>query len=156
MLAGFAGAVVIVRPGLIEVGLGTLAAVGAALLFASVNNTVRVLSRTESAMTIVAYGNLILIPLSLVPAIPEWITPGWDDLPWLCCVGVTATVAQFAITRAVATAEARIIQPLDFVRLPFAAGIAWVVFGEGSDIWTWVGAAIIFAAASYVLRMERN
>lgn len=156
VLVGFGGAMAIIRPGLIDVGTGTLAALGAALLFASVNNTVRVLSRTESAMTIVAYGNLILIPLSLIPAIPEWITPGWDDLPWLCCVGVTATVAQFAITRAVATAEARIIQPLDFVRLPFAAALGWIAFGEGSDLWTWVGAAIIFTAASYVLRMERK
>ncbi len=71
-------------------------------------------------------------------------------------MGVTATVAQFSITRAVATAEARIIQPLDFVRLPFAAALGWIVFGEGSDLWTWIGAAIIFAAASYVLRMERR
>lgn len=156
VLAGFAGALVIVRPGFAEIGLGTLAAVGAALVFASVNNTARVLSRTDSATTIVAWGNLILIPLSLVPALPGWVTPGWDDLPWLCGVGLTATVAQFSITRAVATAEARIIQPLDFVRLPFAAALGWVAFGESSDLWTWAGAAIIFAAATYVLRGERK
>ena len=156
VLVGFAGAMVIVRPGFVEVGLGTVAALGAALVFASVNNAARVLSRTDSATTIVAWGNLILIPLSLAPALPQWITPTWDDLPWLCCVGVTATVAQFSITRAVATAEARIIQPLDFVRLPFAAALGWIVFGESSDLWTWIGAAIIFAAASYVLRMERR
>ena len=48
------------------------------------------------------------------------------------------------------------VQPLDFVRLPFAAALGWIVFGEGSDLWTWIGAAIIFAAASYVLRMERR
>ncbi len=156
VLAGFAGAMVIVRPGLIEVSLGTLAALGAALLFASVNNAARVLSRTDSAITIVAYGNLVLIPLSLIPALPEWTTPAWQDLPWLCCVGVTATVAQFSITRAVATAEARVVQPLDFARLPFAAALGWFAFGERSDVWTWVGAAIIFAAASWVLRLERK
>ena len=156
VIVGFAGAMVIVRPGFAEVGLGTLAALGAALVFASVNNAARVLSRTDSATTIVAWGNLILIPLSLLPALPEWVTPTWDDLPWLCCVGLTATVAQFSITRAVATAEARIIQPLDFVRLPFAAALGWIAFGESSDLWTWAGAAIIFAAASYVLRRERK
>lgn len=156
VFVGFAGALVIVRPGFAEIGLGTLAAVGAALVFASVNNTARVLSRTDSATTIVAWGNLILIPLSLAPALPQWVTPGWDDLPWLCGVGLTATVAQFSITRAVATAEARIIQPLDFVRLPFAAALGWVAFGESSDLWTWAGAAIIFAAATYVLRGERK
>ena len=49
VLVGFAGAMVIVRPGFAEVGFGTLAALGAALVFASVNNAARVLSRTDSA-----------------------------------------------------------------------------------------------------------
>ena len=156
VIVGFAGAMVIVRPGFAEVGLGTFAALGAALVFASVNNTARVLSRTDSTTTIVAWGNLLLIPLSLAPALPGWVTPTWHDLPWLCCVGVTGTVAQYAITRAVATAEARVIQPLDFIRLPFAAALGWIAFGESSDPWTWTGAAIIFAAATYVLRAERK
>ncbi len=155
-LVGLAGALVILRPGLIEVGLGVVAAVGAALFFASTNWTVRVLSRTDSARVILTYGNLLLIPMSLIPALPVWVTPGWTDLMWLCGVGVAGTIAQFSITRAVGAADARIVQPFDFTRLPFAAAIGWLAFGEVSDIWTWVGAVIIFAAASYVLRLERR
>lgn len=156
VLVGLAGALVILRPGLIAISLGAVVAIGAAFFFASTNWTVRVLSRTESARVIVTYGNLLLIPMSLIPALPYWVTPSWEDLPWLCGVGVTGTIAQFSITRAVGGADARIIQPFDFVRLPFAAALGWVAFGEVSDLWTWVGAVIIFAAATYVLRIERR
>lgn len=155
-LVGLAGALVILRPGLIEISLGALAAVGAALFFASTNWTVRVLSRTDSARVILTYGNLLLIPMSLIPALPVWVTPSWTDLMWLCGVGVVGTIAQFSITRAVGAADARIVQPIDFTRLPFAAAIGWIAFGEVSDLWTWVGAVIIFAATSYVLRLERR
>lgn len=154
-LVGLAGALVILRPGLIEVSLGDMVALGAALFFASTNWTVRVLSRTDSARVILTYGNLLLIPMSLIPALPFWVTPDWADLGWLCGVGVTGTIAQFSITRAVGVADARIVQPFDFARLPFAAALGWIAFGEVSDLWTWIGAVIIFAAATYVLRIER-
>ena len=98
-LVGLAGALVILRPGLIEVSLGAMVALGAALFFASTNWTVRVLSRTDSARVILTYGNLLLIPMSLIPALPFWVTPDWADLGWLCGVGVTGTIAQFSITR---------------------------------------------------------
>lgn len=162
---GFGGALVILRPGIIDVSLGGVAAIGAALLFAAVNNCVRVLSRTDGAVVIVTYTNLLMLPVSLVPflipgslvpSLPGWITPGWVDLGWLAGVGIFGTIAQFAITRAVAVAEARVVQPFDFARLPFAAAVGYVAFGELSDRWTWIGAVIIFAAGYYVLRLERR
>ncbi len=155
-LVGLAGAWVVLRPGLVPVGPGALAALGAALFFAATNCTVRVLTRTDSARVIVTWGNLLLIPMSLIPALPVWVTPSWLDLGWLCSVGVTGTAAQFAITRAVGAADARIVQPFDFARLPFAAALGWIVFGEGLDPWTWAGALMIFAAGLYVLRLERR
>lgn len=162
---GFGGALVILRPGLIGVSLGALAAVGAALFFAAVNNCVRVLSRTDGAVVIVTYTNLLMLPVSLVPflipeslvpSLPVWITPGWIDLGWLAGVGLFGTIAQFSITRAVAVADARVVQPFDFARLPFAAVIGYVAFGELSDFWTWIGAVIIFTAGYYVLQLERG
>ncbi len=46
------------------------------------------------------------------------------------------------------------VQPLDFLRLPWAALVGWVLFRELPDAWTWVGAAVIFAASTYVMRRE--
>lgn len=155
VFVGFGGALVILRPGFAAVGLGSLAAIGAALSFAAVNNIVRILSRTDAAAVIVIYTNLIMTGISAVLAIPGWATPTWLDLLWMAGVGLFGTIAQYSITRAVSVADARIVQPFDFARLPFAAVVGYVAFGEGTDGWTWAGAVIIFAAGYYVLRLER-
>ena len=152
---GFAGALVILRPGVIAVSLGAVAAVGAALLFAGVNTVVKMLSRRESTNVIMFYANGLIIPVSLIPALFDWHAPGWADAPWLIGVGMFGTLAQYAITRAITVADARIVQPLDFTRLPFAAALGYVFFGEVSDVWTWVGAVIIFAAGTYALARGR-
>ena len=152
---GFCGALVILRPGVIAVSLGALAAVGAAVLFAGVNTCVKVLSRKEATNVIMLYANALIIPLSLVPALFDWHTPGWADWPWLIGVGVFGTLGQYAITRASTVADARVVQPFDCTRLPFAAALGYVFFGEVSDVWTWVGAVIIFGAGSYALARER-
>jgi len=152
---GLLGALVILRPGVIAPGLGALAAVGAAVLFAGVNTCVKVLSRKETTNVIMLYANALVIPLSLAPALYDWHTPGWADWPWLIGVGVFGTLAQYAITRAITVADARIVQPFDFTRLPFAAALGWLFFGEVSDLWTWVGAVIIFGAGTYALARER-
>lgn len=151
---GFCGALVILRPGMVAISLGALAAIAAALAFAVANLCIRVLSRKDNAVVIVAYANLLMIPMSLVPALFDWVTPRLVDIPLLLGVGIFGTIAQFSLTRAVGLADARIIQPFDFARLPFAALIGWLVFEETTDIWTWTGAVIIFLAGYYVLSRE--
>ncbi len=140
---------------MIAVSLGALAAIGAAVLFAGVNTCVKVLSRKEDTNVIMLYANGLIIPLSLVPALFDWHPPVWSDAPWLIGVGVFGTLAQYAITRAITVADARVVQPFDFTRLPFAAALGYLLFGEVSDVWTWVGALIIFGAGYYALARER-
>ena len=65
------------------------------------------------------------------------------------------TLAQYSITRAITVADARVVQPFDFTRLPFAAALGYLFFGEVSDVWTWIGAVIIFGAGYYALARER-
>ena len=151
---GFLGALIILRPGLIEISLGAIAALTAAVCFAAVNIAIKVLARKDDPAVIVVYANVLVIPLALIPALFEWVPITWDDVPLILGVGIFGTLAQFSLTRAVALADARVVQPFDFLRLPFAALIGWFLFDEISDIWTWVGAIIIFAAAYYVLAFE--
>ena len=153
---GFGGALVILRPGFAAVNLGAVAALGAAFSFALVNTLVKVLSRKDPASVQVIYSNLLMMPLALVPALFDWRTPGWADLPWIVAMGAFGTLAQFCITRAIAAADARVVQPFDFARLPIAAAIGYVFFAEVFDPWTWVGAVIIFGAGYYVLWRERT
>ena len=56
--------------------------------------------------------------------------------------------------RAMRHADASLLGPVDFMRLPIAAGLGWLVFGEYSDIETWIGAGVIFIAVLVITRRE--
>jgi drug/metabolite transporter (DMT)-like permease len=151
---GFAGALVIIRPGFAAFDLAALIMVASSACYAAEWIVVRVATRTESAAAIVFHLNLLMLPASLAPALLVWVTPSLGDLPALLALGLVGWFAIFAQARAVASAETSVIMPFDFLRLPFAALLAFVLFDEVPDHWTWVGAAIIFASAYCLVRRE--
>ncbi len=153
-LTGFAGVLIVLRPGAETIAAGGLLAIFSALLFAVSMALVRYLSRTESPLAIVFYVNVIMTPLSLPPALWFWTGPTAEQLVWLCGIGVVLTVAHFSMARALSLMEATAIVPLDFTRLPFAVLIGWFAFGELPGPWTWAGAAVIVASAVYLSRRE--
>jgi drug/metabolite transporter (DMT)-like permease len=115
---------------------------------------VKSLSRTEAPAAIVLYMNLLLTPLSLGPALFVWRWPTAAELALGLFIGCCAVVAHIAFTRAFARADASAIMPFDYARLPFVAVVGVVLFGEVPDAWTWIGAAVIAAAAIYIAHRE--
>lgn len=153
---GMVGALVIIRPGFTVFGVGAAFAIASTVSYGLVNVMVRVLTRKDSASLIVVYTNTLMLPLSIGPAIWFWTTPTLAQWPLVIGVGVFSTLGMTFLTRAIGSADARVVQPFDFARLPFAAGLAFFLFGEVSDVWTWVGATIIFFSGCFVLRRERK
>lgn len=151
-LIGFAGVLLVLRPGVIEISLGAMAALASSFFYASVNTVIKSLSRAVSATAIVFYANLLLVPLSLPMAIIEWKTPLWADWPLLLGIAVLSTLGYTWVTKAIALAPARVVQPVNFMRMPMGAAFGWVLFSEFPDIWTWVGAVVIFCATTYAVR----
>jgi drug/metabolite transporter (DMT)-like permease len=151
---GFLGVLVILRPGFTEVTALTALPILAALFMAASSLLVKSLSETESPNAIVFYMNLIVTPLSLIPALFVWQWPSWTVLGYLALLGMLAAVAHLALTRAYTKADASAIMPFDYTRLPFVAAIAFVAFGEVPDLWTWAGAGIIAASAIYIVHRE--
>jgi drug/metabolite transporter (DMT)-like permease len=151
---GFAGAMVIVRPGIAELTLDSGLVLFSALMIALSTMTIKILSRTENPTAIVAYMGIYLTPIALVPALFVWQWPTWEQLAILVALGAVATLAHTCFTRAVRAADATAVMPFDFSRLVFSAMIGIFVFGEVSDIWTWVGALIIAGAAVYIGHRE--
>lgn len=151
---GFAGVLIILRPGIIEVTLGALAALISSAGYASINTTIKVTSRTDSSTAIVFYVNLLMVPLSLPMAMYVWRMPDWTDWPLIVGVAVSSTVAFVATARAITAADARVVQPVNFLRLPIAAAFGFFFFNQVSDPWTWIGALVIFASTTYVLTRE--
>ena len=149
VLVAFAGALVIIRPGVAPISLPIVMALVSVLAYAGAWTCVKLLTRTESAAVIVFYMNIIMVPLTLIPSLFVWVTPGWADAPVLLLMAVTGWAAHFCQARSFAAADASAVMPFDFLRMPFGAILAFAVFGEVSDIWTWIGAVIIFASTYY-------
>jgi drug/metabolite transporter (DMT)-like permease len=154
VVLGFVGVLVIMRPGTERLDANLLILLLSAATGAMNNITVKFLARTERPSTIVAFFMIYLTPLSLVPALFVWRTPDLSTFGALVGLGCLGTIAHISVARAFAAADASACAPFEFARLPFAALIGFLWFGEVTDLWTWVGAAIIAGSAVYVAHRE--
>lgn len=151
---GFVGALVIIRPGFIEISFGTAAVVMSAFFYASSQTATKALSRTDAPNAILLYMALIFIPISAVPAAFVWVTPSWEDLIPILLLGLSGYWAHSCMIRSFATADASFVMPFDFLRLPFAALLGFFLYQEWPEIWVWIGAVIIFVATYYITWRE--
>ncbi len=151
---GFAGAMIILRPDVEALTMPAMAALASAVFGAVGMLIVKSLSRTESPATIVIYVGLLLTPLSLVPALFVWTTPSLEALAWLAALGLVANLGHMPFARAMASADATAILPFDFLKLFFSATMGYLLFAEVPDVWTWIGATVIFGAVLYTARRE--
>ena len=153
-LAGFTGALIILRPGLVEIDLPAILALASAACYGATGIVVKVLSRTEPTTRIVFYTNLYLALFAAGPALIFGGPPGWSEALPLLGIGASATVAHFCMVRAFASADASFVAPFDFVRLVLVTFAGYLLFGETSSSWVWVGAVVIFASAITITRIE--
>lgn len=154
VVVGFFGALVIVRPGVVEISFGSMAVVVAAFFYASSQTATKMLSRTDSPNAILFYMTIIFIPVSAGPAAFNWVTPGWSDIVPVVLLGVFGYAAHAFLIRSFAAADASFVIPFDFLRLPVAAAFGYVLYREAPDLWTWAGAVVIFAAVWYTTHVE--
>lgn len=153
-LIGFAGAMVILRPGAEVLTTGAWLAVAASIGLAVTVLSIKALTRTEASNTIILVNAFLMTLLSLIPALFVWTWPSPTLMGWMVLAGLVAFGIQQSLTRAFAAAEASAVLPFDFARLLFTALIGFLVFGEAPDIWTWVGGTIILAATVYIAHRE--
>jgi drug/metabolite transporter (DMT)-like permease len=151
---GFLGALIIIRPGFQQVSPEMLMLLGSSMLYAAFTMIIRSGSRDHSSDTMVFYTLACSTPLALVLAMPELAWPSLWGWGVLVGIGVAAGLAQITSTLAYSSGEISLVTPFDFLRLPIAAAISVAVVGEAPDLWTWLGGAVIFAAAWFVVRSE--
>jgi len=154
VLIGFAGAMLILRPGVDSFGIGQGLALINALFAAGGVVFIKRLTMSDSPAAIVSWQMILMVPLSLLPAVFVWTTPDMMQLFWLASIGFLAAIGQYAMTRAFSLADATALLPIDFSRLIIATGISMVFFAEYPDHWTYVGAGIIFLSSIYIARRE--
>jgi drug/metabolite transporter (DMT)-like permease len=154
LVIGFAGAMIIIRPGFQELTWSALGVLGTSCAYAVVNVSTKTLARTDSSNTIVFYDFLLLSLLGIVPAILYWSEIRLEHIVWIAAMGVTSSLARQGVIRALAVGEASVVMPFNFLKLPFTVCIGFVWFAENPDIWTGVGAVVIFASTYYIARRE--
>lgn len=156
LVAGFAGALLILRPGVIPVDLGAGLALLGSVLVAAALIDVKVLSRTDSGLTITLYLGLFTTPLCLLAALPFWTMPTLIELAWLFGIGALGSLAHIAIAQAFKDADAVAVMPVNFSSLIWASLLGYTVLGEIPDIWAWIGGTVIFASATWLGFKERR
>lgn len=152
---GFAGAMIILRPGFQEIGVASLLALGSAFFYAAAGIVVKVLSRTEPTARVVFYMNLFLVVIAAIPWAVTWNPPqDWESVLLLIGIGIAGTLAHVCVTIAFRHADASFCAPFDFWRLVLVVFAGWLIFDDPGSVWTWIGGIIVFASAAYVTRRE--
>ena len=154
LLIGFAGAMIIIRPGFQELTWAALGVLGTSSAYAVVNVLTKTLARTDSSDTIVFYDFLLLSLLGVVPAIIYWSEVRLEHFVWVAAMGICSSLARQGVIRALAVGEASVVMPFNFLKLPFTVCIGFIWFAENPDLWTGIGAAVIFASTYYIARRE--
>jgi drug/metabolite transporter (DMT)-like permease len=153
---GFAGSMIILRPGINEISIGNLAVLASAVCFAANRVLAKLLTRTDSPTTLVAVRGILMPFFMLPPAIYVWQWPSAAGWGWLLLLGALGTVNQFTATWAIKLADLGAIEPVNFLRLIWAALIGFFIFSEMPSTFTLIGGAIMIASVVYITQRERR
>ena len=154
LAAGFAGVLVVLRPGFEEVSAGALLIIAASVAWGLTITIIKVLAKTESSVTQTVYMSVFLTPITLIPALFVWEWPAAAHYPWLAAIGIFGTLGHIAFAQAVKLADTTAVLPLDFLRLIWASLAGFFLFAEAPDALTWLGGAVIFGSATYIAVRE--
>ena len=153
---GFAGILVVVSPGSMTISAGTLYAFTAAVGFACHYVMTKQLTRTDSAFELLFFTHAIQAGIATVLILGVPKVPDPTTALWVLALTVLGLFAHYALARAFSLADAIVVAPLDFLRLPLAAVVGVVVYSEPLGVSLLAGAAIIVAANGVNIWGERR
>jgi len=154
LVLGLAGILVILKPGFGVVHPAALVMLAGSFAYASTMIATKRLSGSDSALAVVFYMSVVQLPLAFVPALPGWVAPALVDLPWILAIGAAGLSAHYCLTRAMRIADATLVVPIDFLRLPLIAVVGMLFYSEPLEFSIMLGAAMIFAGTYYSVQRE--
>jgi drug/metabolite transporter (DMT)-like permease len=152
---GVAGVWLIVRPHPGAAVHGQLIALGAAVGFAISVIMVKSLTGTDGVVRIIFWMLVIQSAIGLVPAILVWRAPPAATWPWIGVVAFCGTFSHYCMAQAMRHADATVVVPMDFLRVPLTAIAGALLFAEGIDAWSIAGAALVLGGNLLNLRGGR-
>lgn len=153
---GFIGVLIVLQPSFNGIDYYAFLALSAAVFLAVVMIVTRLLTKTESPMTIMTYQSFGLAIAFAIPAYIYWETPTAFELIAMVLTGVLMSMAQYSNIKAYQHGEASAVQPMEFTRLIFAGLIGILFFQETPGYLTIIGSIVIFAGAAYSVKEMRR
>ena len=115
---------------------------------------IKLLSRTESSLTMAAYMAVFLTPLSSIAAAFVWQWPSLEELGWFALMGGLGTLGHLCLGQAFREADTTVVLPVDFLRLIWSSLYGYLLFNEVPVLYVWVGGVVIFASTLYLAYRE--
>jgi drug/metabolite transporter (DMT)-like permease len=143
IVLGLIGVAVIVRPATGQINPGQLIALSAAIGFGISIAMMKSLTRTEHTVAIIFWMLVVQSAAGILPAIYLWQWPSTSAWCWIVVIAFCGTFSHFCMARAMLYADATIVVPMDFLRVPLTATAGWLLYAERLDIYTVLGAALI-------------
>jgi len=152
IVLGLIGVVVIVRPVAGEINPGQLIALAAAVGFGISVAMMKSLTRTEKTLTIIFWMLVIQSAAGFFPALYVWQWPSAYAWGWIVVLAFCGTFTHYCMARAMLYADATVVLPMDFLRVPLTATMGWLIYSERLDMFTILGAALILTGNLLNLR----
>jgi drug/metabolite transporter (DMT)-like permease len=143
IVLGVVGVVIIVRPATGVINPGQLIALGAAVGFGISIAMMKSLTRTEQTLAIIFWMLVIQSATGFLPALYVWQWPSAYAWSWLVVIAFCGTFSHYCMARAMLYADATVVIPMDFLRVPLSAAAGWLLYSERLDTFTVLGAALI-------------
>jgi len=154
LLAGFTGAMIVVRPGTEAFHYGSIIAVLSTIFGAFINMILKKLTDTDRHWGILFYSWLFMMIFSIPLAVFFWQAPGHEQLLWLGLLGILQNLGMYFFSKSYKKTDLVVVMPFKFVTVIFVSIIAYFIFNQEPDIWTMTGAAIILSSAVYAMNRE--
>ena len=144
----------IIRPGYVDISIGVYMILFSALLW-SINIIItKKISKDDSAITILAHQSIFMSLLSFIIVLFFWEMPSLKTFIYLILAAICGTVLHLTLNQAFKLVDVSMTQPYSFLNLVFASIIGYFVFGEIPDLYTWIGALIIFTGVLIISYRE--
>ena len=154
IIIGFCGVLFMLQPGTAGFSIYGILSVVASASAGMVMILIRVLSRSESPVTILTYQAVGVGLVMAIPAYLYWQTPTFPEWLLIAGIAIISYYAQKCNIFAYTWGEASLLASLDYVRLIYATILGFLIFDDLPGIHTWVGAGIIVAASIYTIHRE--
>ena len=155
IILGFVGILVVVRPGYTSLGPGEFAAIACVAGFVGTVIGTKKLTATETTLTIIFWMTLSQAVMALIILLGAPVLPPAAAVPWVILIGLCGLSAHVSIAQAFRYADASVVAPMDFLRLPLIALVGMVIYGEALDLWVFIGGSIVFLGNYLTIRTAR-